>query len=588
MKPKSSRRLVVVLLLGIALGVVMRWVFPGADPPLSRQTGAFWWDEAWSFGARNGVLFGAWQQDAYQPWVVCPLHTVLVQAALEWFGMNGFGLRFVAMVSGTALIALTYMQARLLEFSRVAGLLATFMVATSWSLTGFSKSMTLEPTLLAFFQLSITVVLVGERATRWPLAWYALAGIAAGCATLCKTSGAVMAACMALYLLLGPAAVAVDRVWRWRAWRALTYGGAGVAAYAAGFLVWVAPSRDTFLRLAFEESLASRADTSIFLRVYKAVTWLDSQAFLSAPWLILAVLLVLPLLVRIAKRTPDTIPPIQRFAFWLCVLNAILGIAIMINIDVPARRLVYLNLYLALLAGMAYDWIRPQNDMPVLDRRSVLTPLSLLLAGLMVSGWLVSPHGGLPALLAPEAAAKILFTMPMKAADKAAWLVVGAVFASLFYRYREGIWERAPRLIVTCAVAQLALYLLASGLWLARMTHTIEETSRAIGDVAGRGRYLLGSDAVALCFLNETHPLFWSPKGYRFANFDDAAIEADYDPEYLVITELMWNRIRNGEFGDRVYAQSFDREVARFPIYEIHESPALADSIVLLERVDRR
>jgi hypothetical protein len=488
------------------------------------------------------------------------------------------------MLSGTALVALTFVQTRLLGFTRVAGMFAAFVVATSWSLTGFSKSMTLEPTLLAFFQLSMTLVIAGEAATRWRFAWYTLAGVAAGGATLCKTSGAVMAACMAMFLLFGPTKTIVGIPWQRRALRSLTYGGAAIAAYSAGFLAWVAPSRDLFIRLAVDESLASRADTPIAMRLYKAVTWLDSQAFLTGPWPIVAVLLLLPLLVPIARHASSTIPPIQRFAFWLCVTNATLGVAVMINIDVPARRLVYLNLFFALLAAMAYDWLRTQHNDSMPKRQALLSILSVLLAGLVLSGWLVSPHGGLPAVLAPETAARVVFTMPLKIADKMVWLVLGCAIAALLYRWRRSIWERAPQFIVACVTAQMAAYVLASGLWLARLTHTVEETSREIGYVTGHTQRILGSDAVALSFFNETHPLFWSPKGYRFANYDDAAIEHDYDPEYLVITGLSWNRIRTGDFGDQTYAKTFNREVARFPIYEIHESRTLDGAILVLRR----
>lgn len=581
----STRRLLLVLLAGIALGIAMRWAFPSADPPLARQTGALWWDEAWSMGARNGVLYGEWQQDDYKPWVVSPLHTVIVEQALTWLGLNPFGLRFTAMMAGTLLVAFAVLQSRLLGLSWMAAALAAFMLATSWSLTGFSKTMTLEPTLMLFFQLSITLILAGERVARGRIACYLLAGFAAGCATLCKTSGAAMTATMVAFLVLGPV-VAAARPWRWRVLRSFAYGAASLVAYGIGYALWVAPSRDTFVKLALDEAFYRRADTSLFMRAYKAVTWLDSEAFLSAPWLVVAVLLLLPLLWRAAKGVQA---PMQRFGFWLAFAGAAFGVLLLIQIDVPARRTVYINTFLALLAAIAYDWMRNgivKRDSAHLDTRfqqgAVLA--ALVIAGHVLSGWLVSPHGGLLALLDPPSAAYVLFTMKWKVASKASWLAFGMVFGCLLYRYRDAIWQRAPRVLGAAIGCQLALYVASSGLWLARMTHTIEDGARTIEETVGQDARVLGADAAAFSFHNTTRPLFWAPKGYHFANYDDAKIEAVYNPRYMVMTELTWERLHDGEYGDQPYAKSFNRERARFPIYELHESLTLTNSILVMER----
>lgn len=589
-KRTASQRLAAFLLLGIVIGVAMRWVFPGADPPLSRQTGAYWWDEVWSIGARNGAVFGAWQQDEYNPWVVCPLHTALVHLFLKTFGVNPFGLRFLAMAGGTASIALMFFQARMVGFTKLAGLFGAFAVAASWTLTGFSRSMTLEPSLMLFIHLSITFAIAGEWSRRLRVVWYALAGAAAGCAVLCKTSGAVFVVTMVLALVACPTVDTVAVAWRWRVVRSITFGAASVAAFAAGFYYWAGGFKDTFTSIAFDTMLYDRADTPFWMRLYKAITWLDSQAFLASPWIIAAVLLMLPVLLVLVARGTRVTPPMQRFAFWLCLTNVVLGIAILVNVDVPARRLVYLNLFLAPIAGLAFDWLRVMR--PPVDSSStasysayrVWSAACCLLAGLVLSGWLVSPHGGLLSQVDPALASRILFSMPLKVADKACWLALGIALGAILYRYREDLWRRAGQVLVWSAVAQLAVYVAASGLWLARMSYSVQRASQGVEEIAGREEYVLGGDGAALCFDNTTRALFWTPKAIPYTNVDVDLIERKYDPHFLVITELMWNDISAGVYGDQPYARTFNQEVARFPIYEIHESRTLGGAILVLRR----
>lgn len=583
----SSRRIIAVLLIGITLGIVMRWIFPGADPPLSRQTGAYWWDEVWSIGARNGALFGSWQQDEYNPWTVCPLHTALVQGFLERFGANAFGLRFLAMAGGTLSIALAFVQARLLGLSMRAGLIAAFFVATSWTLVGFSRSMTLEPSLIIFVHIAGTLVILGERGTRLRLACYALAGAAGGCAVLCKTSAAVFILTMSLLLVAGPLANGELHRWRWRLSRTLVFGISSLAAFGVGFLVWTKDWKDTFVSIAFDTMLYGRAGTTLGMRVYKAITWLDSQAFLSSPAMIVAVLLVLPLLVRMA-RTGDAIPSIQRFGFWHALINVMLGIAVLINVDVPARRLVYLNLFLALLAAIAMDWFRRRDDEPGTLTSTRISPIwtvgAILVAGLVLSGWLVSPHGGILAFIDPALASRILFTMPMKVADKAVWLVLGVVIAAALYRWRDSLWQRSGQIVSYAIVAQLAVFAIVSGLWIGRLSYSVRDASTQIEEITGHEAYVLGGDAAALGFNNTTHPLFWTPKAIPYTNVDVTLITQKYDPHFLVITELMWNEINTGLYGDQPYAQTFQHEVARLPLYEIHESKDLHGDVLILKR----
>lgn len=587
----DRRALIVLLAIGIVAGTAMRWIAPSADPPLHRQTGAYWWEEVWSTGARNAVVHGTWSPDDYQPWVAGPLHTALVAGSLRVFGMNAFGWRFMAMFSGTTLLLLAYAQGRAAGLSRRASWLAVYALAASWTMVGFSRCILLEPTLLLFFSISVWLTLLGARARRHAWMWYAGAGACAGLGALCKTSGLAMSVPVAAYLLLGCVPSGGERPWGHRFLRTAGYGAGLAVVFGAGFAYWIAPEYEAFRRLVLEVSLVDRAQTTLFMRAYKAVTWLDSQAFIAAPALLAATALILPRLCMDFRRISPECCQAQRFALGLCLASVLGGIALMIHIDVPARRLVYVNLFAALLAGMAWDWLAKPSDTNTAPQRGITQRAAVLaacaFAAFVLAGWLVSPNGGLLSLVAPELSAWVLFTMRGKVAYKCLWLALGGAGALSLYAAYPTLMRRTHRLAHWAVAAHLGIFLVAALLWSLRMSHTVHDASRGLAGRVPPGAAVLGSDAAALGYGNDLRLLFWSPRGYLFANHDEGRIAADHAPRFLLINDYELSRIAEGRYPISPYVQSFlANEIDRFPIYELHDSTRLRGDYVLFERRD--
>src|SRR3989442_20896 len=92
-----------ILLLGIMIGILVRVSFPEADPPLTRQTGAPYWDEGWAHEARNGYLWGSWKQDRWRTSLISPTYTLVTQSSFEMLGLSYTSLRLPAILAGIAL-----------------------------------------------------------------------------------------------------------------------------------------------------------------------------------------------------------------------------------------------------------------------------------------------------------------------------------------------------------------------------------------------------------------------------------------------------------------------------------------------------
>ncbi|MBX7254944.1 MAG: hypothetical protein K1Y02_01190 [Candidatus Hydrogenedentes bacterium] len=200
----------------------------------------------------------------------------------------------------------------------------------------------------------------------------------------------------------------------------------------------------------------------------------------------------------------------RRFAVGLSLSSGLIGLLMMINVDVSARRLVYISISLALLTGALWD---------------------------------------------------------------ALW------------RTRDHIWSSRKAILTWALLAHAMFYLVAVGLWMGRISHTGENASRAPGSIVPPGAYVLGADAAAQGYFNETRPIFWSPKNYLFANHDESAIQRDYNPEYMVLNAIDLQKLRQGKYSCGPFVKSFlDHEVARLPIYEYHESLTLGTDLIVLRR----
>ncbi|MBX7254943.1 MAG: glycosyltransferase family 39 protein [Candidatus Hydrogenedentes bacterium] len=187
------------------------------------------------------------------------MHSLLLEGSFRLFGLNPFGLRFLAMLSGTPIVGYTYVMMRVARFSVTPILASAFVLATSWTMTGFSKCMTLEPTLLHFYALSLLLAFVAESRLRGASMVYWSSCVAMGLGTLCKTSGVPMALACLPFLLFGVVVGRQRMLWRWRIAGTSAYSLGFAMTVAAGFWRWILPDLDSFYTLTVRTAFLERA-----------------------------------------------------------------------------------------------------------------------------------------------------------------------------------------------------------------------------------------------------------------------------------------------------------------------------------------
>jgi len=261
-----------------------------------------------------------------------------------------------------------------------------------------------------------------------------------------------------------------------------------------------------------------------------------------------------------------------------------------VNFDVPARRLLYVNLFVAFLFGILWDTAaQDASETPSLPSSGRLARLGVLVAcgaaAYICLGWLISPNGGLIALFAPRTAARMLFTIRANVAYKLGLafgaLALGLVVYSVWRRLGPWLWRERSRVLTAIVVFQLLTYGVSCGLWFSRLSYTCRDASRALGEHVAEGEYVLGERALSLSFHNRIKPLYWHP-GIAYANKDEGRIRARFDPRFMVLPEIQVDALRNGALPCSPYVASFlENEIARFPIYELHESPELSCDVIL-------
>ena len=183
-----------VLLATIASGALLRAVWLRADPPWYPTVGVVWHDEgAWVHNARNKALFGAWEQDAWNPMYVAPVFTVAEYASFRAFGVGTWQARLVSAAAGTLSIALLALGVRRLAGSS-AGLIAAALLATDYVYVMYDRAAIMEALMVAFI---VAAWWASTRAEDRP-AWGAAAGALAACAYFTKAAAAFYVAALGL------------------------------------------------------------------------------------------------------------------------------------------------------------------------------------------------------------------------------------------------------------------------------------------------------------------------------------------------------------------------------------------------------
>jgi len=161
---RISRLLLTILLLGILL----RILFPMADPPRNLTiSGAPVGDPGQhSYGARNRILFGQWSFDEWKPHLGSPL----ISMAVNWMTFRLFGIGFAAhkaipiFFSIASLLAFLLLVYRRLPAKTATG--AVLFVACSFPLLMYAHVGNRYMPMIFFFLLSIHFFVLGAETGR--------------------------------------------------------------------------------------------------------------------------------------------------------------------------------------------------------------------------------------------------------------------------------------------------------------------------------------------------------------------------------------------------------------------------------------
>src|SRR3954463_11943396 len=209
----------------LAIGLLLRTLYPAADPPWRSTVGVVWHDEgAWTHNARNKALFGAWRQDEWNPVYIAPVFTALEYASFASFGVGLRQARLVSEIAGVISVLLLALGVR-----RIAGtpaaLIAGALAATNYVYVMYDRAALMEALMAAFIVASWYC---STRAERQP-AWGALAGVCATLAFFTKASAAFYIAALVLSVMASGVRrkmIARDGLW--------TIGGLAVSAGLIG------------------------------------------------------------------------------------------------------------------------------------------------------------------------------------------------------------------------------------------------------------------------------------------------------------------------------------------------------------------
>lgn len=513
----SSRQLIAAFLAIAALAIVLRALFPLADPPWHAPVGVVWHDEgAWTHNARNRALLGVWQTDAWNPMYLAPVFAGLEFASFRAFGVGLWQARLVSEVMGllaVLLLGLTFGRSR----GRAAGLAAAALLATNYVWVAWNRAALMETTMIAFMVASLWAY---ERARSAP-SWGALAGALAVLAFFTKAAAAFFVAALALEALIAAATGALPS-WRSgtdddrRSLRAGVAVWAGLAAAAiVALAIFVAPNWGEVRFYNWEMSVTRKPEYSLRAFVDRA-SWLPIvHDFFTRMWALL--LLAIAGAAGVAVRWRRAVPAERLCALWI-----VLGVAETIVHDVGnERRLVFLIPPMAGLAASILGHHRRllDEDAARVGRALVLAASPLLAyATYVAAGPIVRVfdlYGTRTGVRASAAVALVL-----TAAIVATW----PRFAGALARAR---WTARASLILVCVLmaGDLAQY----GQWAAHVTWKNYQAMVDLGRWLPPETLVHGKLANGLALENRIRPVF---VGRGFGNYADRLTRDDI--RYLV------------------------------------------------------
>lgn len=194
----NDRRFWLALVAILLLAIVLRGLFPTADPPWRSTVGIPWHDEgAWTHNARNKALYGAWVQDQWNPVYIAPVFTALEYLSFDAFGVGLRQARAVSEAAGVLSVLLIGLAVRRIGGNK-AGLIAAALLATNYVYVMYDRAAMMEGLMAA---LIVASWYCSTRAERQPV-FGALAGVLAALAFFTKAAAAFYVGALGLLVML--------------------------------------------------------------------------------------------------------------------------------------------------------------------------------------------------------------------------------------------------------------------------------------------------------------------------------------------------------------------------------------------------
>ena len=481
-----------------ATAIVLRALFPAADPPWYPSVGIVWHDEgAWVHNARNRALYGSWfvENDAWNPIFITPVFTGLEYVSFALFGVGVRQARLVSEIGGLMSVLLLALGVRRLA-GTAAGLAAGALLATNYVYVMYNRAALMETTMVVFM---VAAWYCYTRAQEEP-AWGAAAGICALLAFFTKAAAAFFVLAIGIDALIGVIRCRNDVEQRASLW---TLGGVVVGGLVA-LATFVAPSWQDYRFYNWQMSV-TRKPTYTLNALADRASWF-------------------PILHDLATR------------MWFVVIAAMLGLFSAFGrlgtLRAPKRLLV-----LWILLG-AFELV--VHDVGNERRFIFFIPALIAIAAMLIAG-------------PPDDGAARLVRVPRRRALIAAPLVLFALYvafgaiARLFFLYeiRPGVWlaagcavlgtvvfyaswPRLPRWLgeqrwsSRAALAAIALVCLGDivqyAQWASGRTYKNYEASKALARALPPDTAVHGKLANGLALENRIRPVF---VGREFGNYAD-------------------------------------------------------------------
>lgn len=495
----GARAFATRLALVAVVALLLRSLFPAADPPWSPSVGIVWHDEgAWVHNARNRALFGAWSQDAWNPMYVAPVFTALEYLSFATLGVGVRQARLVSEIAGIVSVLLLAFGVRRLA-GRDAALIAGALAATNYAYVMYNRAALMEATMVAFMVASWWCYVKAQDRASWGWA----AGACALLAFFTKASAAFFVGALALeaaaaVLRPTPADSPLSRK------AALATLGGLVSGSAVALAAFVAPNWADYRFYNWQMSVTRKPSYDLRSLIDR-LTWFPIlHDLFTRMWLVLVT--AMAAMLGALGRWQTTAPGERLLILWI-----VLGSAELILHDVGnERRFVIFIPALTALASL------------VLARDRTLLPTALADVPRR-RALIAAPVVAFCFYLAIGALVRVAFLYEIRPGVRiAAALAIActvalyATWPSVPRRLSSTRWTPAAGLLVAALVVAGDLAQFAQ--WAAGRTYKNFEASRELGRRLPPGTAVHGKLANGLSLENGIRPVF---VGRGFGNYED-------------------------------------------------------------------